>query len=187
VLYGGPKDCGDAGYGGLRMSTRIINHHWLRPRAMTDGVTIMANADIAMAPTHAFQALNTSEVERWWGSADTYRMTQWQSDIRVGGRWHVVVLTVDGNAFLAGGEFLEIDAPNKIVKTRKYEWDHPTLGSSETRVTYLFEQSAIGTRLTVRHDGFAGRQSAAQEHAEGWERVLSWLSVYARAGRYVDL
>ena len=147
-------------------------------RAVTDGVTILATVDVDMPPDRVFRALNTDEVEHWWGSADTYRMTEWRSDLRVGGRWSVVVRGADGSTLPAGGEFLEIDAPRKIVFTRKYEWEFPQLGRRETTVTYHFDPIATGTRITVRHDGFDGLSGPADQHAEGWERVLGWLEAY---------
>jgi uncharacterized protein YndB with AHSA1/START domain len=147
-------------------------------RAVSDGEAILATAEVAGPPERVFRALVTNEVERWWRSADTYRMTQWASDLRVGGRWRVVVSGADGISRPASGEFLEIDAPRKIVQTRKYEWDYPLLGWRDTTVTYLLDPIATGTRVTVRHDGFAGMGSAAEEHTQGWERVLGWLDAY---------
>ncbi len=170
--------CGrSSGVNGASMTTDSRR----RPaRAVTDGDTILATADVAMPPERVFRALTTDEVERWWGSADTYRMTEWRADLRVGGRWRVAVRRADGNTFPAIGEFLEIDAPRRIVQTRKYEWEHPLLGGRETTVTYRLDPIATGTRVTVRHEGFAGRSAAADEHAEGWERVLGWLDAYMR-------
>jgi uncharacterized protein YndB with AHSA1/START domain len=47
----------------------------------------------------AFDALNSAEVERWWGNAPgLYRMQNWQSDPRVGGHWRVDVCFPDGAA-----------------------------------------------------------------------------------------
>ncbi|TGQ29080.1 MULTISPECIES: SRPBCC domain-containing protein [unclassified Mesorhizobium] len=149
--------------------------------AMTNGETVLASADINSPPERVFSALVTDEVERWWGSADIYRMTGWSADLRVGGRWSVIVRTADGRRLPAGGEFLEIEAPRRIVQTRKYEWDHPTLGRRETKVAYLLEPIATGTRVTICHGGFAGLVEAAAEHAEGWGRVLGWLQVYVSA------
>ena len=123
-------------------------------------------------PERVFRALVTDEVEHWWGSADTYRMVDWSADLRVGGRWTVIVRTADGKDLPASGEFLEIEAPRRIVQTRRYDWDHPTLGRRETTVAYLLEPIATGTRLTICHGGFAGLTAAATEHAEGWARVL---------------
>jgi len=50
--------------------------------------------------------------------------------------------------------------------------------AGDPTVTFRVEPSAIGARLTVRHDGFAGRAAAADEHAAGWERVLISLEAY---------
>ncbi|RWH36397.1 SRPBCC domain-containing protein, partial [Mesorhizobium sp.] len=65
-----------------------------------------------------------------------------------------------------------------VVQTRRYDWDHPTLGCHETTVAYLLEPTSAGTRLTVCHGGFAGFPDAAAEHAEGWARVLGWLQAH---------
>jgi uncharacterized protein YndB with AHSA1/START domain len=148
-------------------------------RAVIDDDTVIATVDVAMPPERVFQALNTNEIERWWGSPDTYRMTEWMANLRVGGRWHVAVRHAD-NSLPAGGEFLEIDAPRKIVFTRKYEWEFPQLGQRETTVTYIFDPISTGTRVTVRHEGFTGLREAAEQHAEGWERVLGWLATHMR-------
>ncbi|UCI08258.1 SRPBCC family protein [Mesorhizobium sp. B1-1-8] len=137
----------------------------------------MAAAEILAPPEQVLAALVTDEVERWWGSAATYRMTGWAADLRVGGRWSVTVRTVDGAHLPAGGEFLEIEAPRRIVQTRKYDWDHPTLGRRETTIAYLLQPITAGTRVTVCHGGFAGFAAAA-EHADGWARVLGWLQGY---------
>lgn len=154
-------------------------------QAMANGETVMASAEILRPPDQVFAALVTDEVERWWGSADTYRMVGWSADLRVGGRWSVIVRTVDGKDLPASGEFLEIEAPRRIVQTRRYDWDHPTLSRRQTTVAYLLEPIADGTRLTVCHGGFAGLTETAAEHAEGWARVLSWLQAYVDAGRRV--
>ncbi len=152
-------------------------------QSMTNGETIMAAGDIGAPPERVFQALVTDEVEHWWGSADTYRMADWSADLRVGGRWTVVVRTADGRNLPASGEFLEIEAPRRIVQTRAYEWDHPTLGRRQTTVAYLLEPIAKGTRLTICHGGFAGLSDAASEHAAAWGRVLAWFQEHVEAGR----
>ena len=151
-------------------------------RSMTNGETIMASAEIEAPPERIFWALVGKEVERWWGSADTYRMVDWSAELRVGGRWTVVVRTADGRNLPANGEFLEIEAPRRIVQTRAYAWDHPTLGRRRTTVAWLLEPIAKGTRLTICHGGFAGLSEAAAEHAEDWGRVLAWLQSYVEAG-----
>ncbi|WP_256753230.1 SRPBCC domain-containing protein [Mesorhizobium sp. Mes31] len=151
-------------------------------RSMTNGETIMASADIGAPPERIFRALVSTEVEQWWGSADTYRMTDWSADLRIGGHWNVTVRWADGRDLPASGQFVEIEAPRRIVQTRAYEWDHPTLGRRPTTVAWLLQPIATGTRVTICHGGFAGLSEAAAEHAEGWGRVLAWLQAYATSG-----
>ncbi|MDX8518753.1 SRPBCC family protein [Mesorhizobium dulcispinae] len=158
----------------------MLPHNW--PRAMANAETVMASAEILASPEQVIAALVTGDVERWWGSTDTYRMTGWAADLRVGGTWSVIVRTADGRRLPAAGTFLEIETPHRIVQTRRYDWDHPTLGRQETTLAYLLEPIAGGTRLTVCHGGFAGFADAAAEHAEGWARVLGWLQGYFGEG-----
>jgi uncharacterized protein YndB with AHSA1/START domain len=157
--------------------------HVRKVQSMTNGETIMACAEIEAPVERVFTALVTKEVEQWWGSADTCRMADWSADLRVGGRWTVTVRTADGSDLPASGEFLEIEAPRRIVQTRAYGWDHPKLGRRQTTVAWLLEPIAGGTRLTICHGGFAGLSGAAVEHAEGWGRVLAWLQDYVAAGK----
>jgi uncharacterized protein YndB with AHSA1/START domain len=140
--------------------------------------TILATVEIAATPERVFRALTASdEVVRWWGSDETYRTTGWTSDLRVGGAWRAEGRGADGTAFTVGGEFLEIDPPHKLVQTWRPDWD----GGNTTTITYRLEATAKGTRVTVRHEGFAGRAESCAGHAEGWERVLGWLEGYAGA------
>jgi len=143
--------------------------------------TVVATVDLAVPPERAYRMLVTAELERWWGSEDTYRMLDWNAELRVGGRWRVLVCFPGAEPLPASGEFLEFDTPNRIVQTRHYEWDHPRLGRRDTRVTYELVPHAGGTRLAIVHEGFDGVPAAAAEHAQGWRRVLGWLEGYARS------
>ena len=146
-------------------------------RAVTDGETVLATVDIAVSPPRAFAALTTADVERWWGAPGLYRFADWRSDLRVGGRWSVNVCLPHGAVLPASGEYLVVDAPHFVALTRRYEWEHPTLGRQMTKVAYRFDPIDSGTRVTVRQDDF-GSPAAAREHAEGWERTLNLLRAY---------
>jgi uncharacterized protein YndB with AHSA1/START domain len=157
---------------------------WSAPRAVADGGggTIIATAEVAAPPERVFRALTTDEVERWWGHPDFYRQTEWTADLRVCGQWSVTVVFKDGSTNVGSGEFAELDAPRKLVMTRKFE-KHPLQGKRETTITYRLEPVENGTRVTVRDDGFVGRSEAAYGNAEHWERVLGWLDAYLRSDR----
>jgi len=145
--------------------------------------TVTASVDVVCPPERLYRMLVTAETERWWGSPETYRMREWIAELRPGGTWRALVCMADGQRLPARGEFLQFDAPGRIVQTRRYEWDHPTLGRRETIVTYALAPRGGGSRLTIFHEGFEGRERAGAEHAAGWGRVLRWLEAYARTVR----
>lgn len=161
---------------------RLPTARKMLPRAVADGGggTIIAVADVDWPPERVFQALTTNEVERWWGHPDYYRWTDWTADLRVCGQWSVVVRFVDGSTNGGSGEFVEIEAPRKLVMTRRLQ-SHPLLGARETTITYRLDRIPTGTRVTVRDEGFMGRSQAAYGNAEHWERVLGWLDGYTQA------
>jgi uncharacterized protein YndB with AHSA1/START domain len=143
------------------------------PRAVADLAEglIVGTVEIAAPPERVFRALASDEVTRWWGSADTYRTTRFQADLRVGGAWLSEGVGADGHTFSVGGEFLEVDPPRRLAQTWRASWE----GGVVTTVRYRLEPIAGGTRLTIRHEGFGDRRQACQDHAIGWERVLGWL------------
>lgn len=146
--------------------------------ALTNGETLLATVDVAATPERVFQAFAMGEIERWWGAAASYRTVRLSAKLCVGGRWTAIVKTLDGKDLPANGEFIEIEAPRRMVLTRKSEWDHPSLGGRETIVAYLLEPVSTGTRVTICQGGFAGLKEAADEHAERWKRVLGWLVIH---------
>jgi uncharacterized protein YndB with AHSA1/START domain len=133
---------------------------------------LLASIEIGVAPERVFRAVTSEELTRWWGSADTYRTTQWSGDVRVGGAWRTDGISKDGKPFSVHGKFLEVDPPHKLVQTWQYDWD-PT--GSVTTITWRFIPIEAGTRVVVRHEGFGDAQAACADHARGWERVLTWL------------
>jgi uncharacterized protein YndB with AHSA1/START domain len=149
-------------------------------RAIADTATgtILAAVEIAAPPERVFRAITTDEITKWWGSAETYRTTEFTADLRPGGHWRSTGVGATGEAFSVEGEFREIDPPHKLVQTWKAAWD----GGNETIITYRLEAIPGGTRLTLRHDGFANRVDSCRGHGEGWERVLGWLRSYVEPG-----
>lgn len=139
---------------------------------LNDGV-IVATVEIAASPERVFRALTTAELAQWWGEEGVYRVTDHRADLRAGGSWISRGRSADGTAFSVSGTILEIEPPRRLVQTWKYDWE----GGGETRLTYRLDQIEGGTRLTVRHEGFADPK-AGQSHVSGWEKVLGWLVVH---------
>ena len=141
---------------------------------VTEGV-ILATVEIASPPERVFRALtDATDIVAWWGSDATYRTTSHVADLRVGGHWRSEGKGSDGHAFAVEGEFLELDAPSKLVLTWKPDWD----AGNVTTITYRLEAIENGTRLSVRHEGFSSRTDSCRGHTAGWEQVLGWLNAF---------
>lgn len=149
------------------------------PRALADvhNGTIIAVVEIAAPPDRVFRALSSAEITQWWGDDQTYRTDSWECDLRVGGRWRAGGKSADGNPYYVEGEYLEVDPPHRLVQTWCAGWDP----GEPTVLSYYLEDTKVGTRLTIRHDGFKPRRESCEAHTSGWERVLGWLKAHFEA------
>jgi len=143
---------------------------------LTSG-TVTGDIEIAATPEAVFRALTTSEeMCSWWGSDDTYHIFNWKGDVRPGGQWSCEArsaATVAGrDAATVRGEFITVDPPRVLEHTWCPSWEN----FFATTVRYTLEPTVKGTRVSVVHTGFLGRNDSARGHADGWNRVLGWLA-----------
>jgi hypothetical protein len=54
------------------------------------------------------------------------------------------------------------------------EYDRDPKGATTT-IRHQIDSTPTGSRVTVRHEGFKGNPADCDNHAQGWERVLTWL------------
>ena len=148
----------------------------MKSRAIADvneGI-VLARVEIAAPPERVFRAISTEELAKWWGSAELYRTTKHTVDLRPGGAYRSDGIGANGDPFYVSGTIVEVDPPKRLVQTWAPSWQP---GPPST-VTWTLEPIPIGTRVTVRHTGFADPTSC-EDHATGWERVLGWLGGYS--------
>jgi uncharacterized protein YndB with AHSA1/START domain len=139
---------------------------------------ILATIEIAVPPERVFRALASKEIVDWWGAEGVYRTTEWEGDVRVGGRWRAAGIDAEGKSFSVQGEYIEVDSPRLLTHTWQPDWEP----GSTTRVTYQLEPVEGGTRVTLRHVGFTSRDSC-KSHTDGWGSVLTWLAAHAEPRR----
>ena len=150
-----------------------------RPKAVADAAAgmLLASADVPASRERAFAALLTREVERWRRRPGVYRLKDWRADLCPQGAWSVCVAFCDGRRLDEWGEVCAVEAPNRIVMTR-HGASNPLIGDRQTTLAWRFAPSPLGTRITLREDGFLGRPQAAEAAAEDWEEILGWLDRY---------
>jgi uncharacterized protein YndB with AHSA1/START domain len=141
----------------------------------TKGI-INGMADINASPERIFRALTTEEQSEWWGQGE-YRTHDYVIDLRPGGRWSCKATSPKGDTSTVGGEYITIDPPKVLEYTWEPSWDN----FAKSRVRIELEPRGSGTRLTLVHTGFEGREQMAENHKTGWTRVLGWLSGYVTA------
>jgi uncharacterized protein YndB with AHSA1/START domain len=161
-----------------------------------DQDVITAEIFIAAPPARVFEAItDPSQMPKWWGQPDMYKITEYKGDVRPGGKWSSVGLGADGTSFRIDGEYLEVDPPRLLVQT----WIASFSNSLKTVVRWELEPQSVhglhpngpkkagtGTLVRIHHRGFAGAPAAAAGHAKGWERVLVWLGAYMEKGETAE-
>ncbi len=165
--------------------------------AITPNVdAVEAEIFIAAPPERVFQAItDPAQLPRWWGQKQMYRITESKIDLRPGGKWSSAGMGADGTSFRVEGEYLEVDPPRLLVHT----WVPSYSEVRGTIVRWELEASevqglrptgphrmGIGTRVRLRHYGFAGNGKAATDHANGWTRVLAWMQSFVERGETAD-
>jgi uncharacterized protein YndB with AHSA1/START domain len=130
--------------------------------------------EIAETLERVFRALASEEIIGWQVRPGVFDTREWTGDVRVGGRWRTAGLT-RGQPYVQEGEFLEIDAPRRLVHT----WNglgRPEAPGAPTTATFVLEPAgAERTRVTLRHTGFASREKCSA-FAAGWETSFRRLA-----------
>lgn len=115
--------------------------------------------------------------EVWAAFTDSARLAAWfwpsrfetsvDIDLRVGGRFRIASVTAE---LAVGGEYVEVDAPGRLVHTWRWDGD-----DEETLVTLTFLTVDGGTGITILHERFSDPETAEQ-NAAGWNSCLDRLA-----------
>ena len=119
-----------------------------------------------------FAALTEPAVLRtWWGPAG-FTIPEIALDLRVGGGYRFGMQPPDGDLFHLAGEFLEIDPPNRLVYS--FRWEEPDPDDRETVVTLSLRASGDGAELSLLQGEFATEARLAL-HRDGWTESFQKL------------
>ena len=129
------------------------------------------------APVAAVYAAWTDpeEVKQWMAPSDDFGSTDATIDLRVGGRYRIVMRGPDGEMHRVGGVYREIVPNRRLV----YSWAWESTPERESLVTVEFRSAGQGTELVLTHTRFADTE-ARDKHNHGWNGCLE------RFGRYVS-
>jgi len=123
------------------------------------------------APAKVWRAITEPEMlKRWMAPDDAYKVPTAEIELRVGGRYHIVMISPDGEEHDVRGAYREIVLNKKLV----YTWAWKTTPERESLVTIELRAVGKGTELTLRHEQFADAE-ARDRHQHGWTGCLSRL------------
>ena len=146
---------------------------------------ILVERDFHAPRTLVWDAFTKPEiVQRWLLGPDGWTMPMCEIDLRVGGRYRYVWRKdSNGMQMALGGEFREVEAPEKLVATEAFEekWY-----AGEALDTTVFEERGEITkmRLTMRFESKEARDTASRSGMEkgmivSYDRLERMLSPVA--------
>jgi uncharacterized protein YndB with AHSA1/START domain len=116
----------------------------------------------------------------WWGPKD-FTAPSLELDVRVGGSYRIAMQPPEGELFYLAGEYVDVDPPNRLAYT--FRWEDPDPDDQETVVTITLHEVGDSTEITVDQGPFA-TQARLDLHHAGWTdglvRLEAALSPHAR-------
>ena len=128
--------------------------------------TVVVEREVAATINEVFAAWTTPALMARWLSP-TGR-AEVDADIRVGGRFRVVMLDADSRLEHTG-EYLRIEPPTLLVFT----WASAYTGAEPSVVTVTLQQRDAATLVMLTHERLPA--SVAEPHASGWTTILERL------------
>jgi len=124
-------------------------------------------------PPKVFQAWTDPEkIKRWMGPGEV-KTVRAENDVRVGGRYHIGMVTPAGESHDVSGIYREVIPNEKLV----YTWAWKTTPERESLVTVTFKPDGAGTLLTLTHEQFFD-EDARDRHNHGWNGAIEKLDKY---------
>jgi uncharacterized protein YndB with AHSA1/START domain len=118
---------------------------------------------------------DASALKQWFGP-DASEVSIAQVDVRVGGRFHIVFSTLDGEEHDVSGTYRIVEPPDKLAFT----WAWKSTPERESLVTLTFKPAVGGTDFTMLHEQFFD-QTARDNHERGWTGAINKLGAYLSA------
>jgi uncharacterized protein YndB with AHSA1/START domain len=123
------------------------------------------------SPDKVWRAITEPQfLKQWMAPSDAFRIPVAETDVKVGGRYHIVMHAPDGEVHDVSGVYREVVPNRKLV----YTWAWKTTPERESVVTIELRAAGKGTELTLRHEQFADAE-ARDHHQQGWTGCLARL------------
>jgi uncharacterized protein YndB with AHSA1/START domain len=126
-------------------------------------------ADVATV----FDAWTQPKHLKRWSCPEGMSVADVQVDLKVGGRYRIVMKSPEGQVHTAHGVYRTIERPHKLAYTWAWE-EEEDHGIGETLVTVEFNDLGESTEVVLKHEQFPNAEAKAA-HEEGWTSCLNRL------------
>lgn len=124
-------------------------------------------------PEKVFEAwTEPAKLAQWFGP-DEGRVMHAATDVREGGLFRIVFVTLNGEQHDVSGVYREVVANEKLVFT----WTWRTMPERQSQVTVSLKAEGGNTILTLLHEQFFD-EDARDRHRTGWTGTLDKLEKY---------
>ncbi|WP_051953643.1 SRPBCC family protein [Methylocapsa aurea] len=144
-----------------------------------NGHTLILHRSFDAPGVLVWKAWTEAEHMMRWLCPAGFKVLFAEVDLRTGGKWRSGMRSPDGNEYVAGGEYREIDRPSRLVLTHKWESNDleprvtteitVTLNERDGRTDMIFVQAGLGS------------VESALSHKGGWTGAFDNLARLAIA------
>ena len=112
---------------------------------------------------------------QWFRPDASFSIPVAETDVRVGGRFRVLMVDAKGEEFDLSGKYLEVISGRRLAMT----WSWKNQPGHESLVTVDFLPLQGGTQLELRHDRYVDFENQPT-HEQGWNGALDKLEFYLK-------
>jgi uncharacterized protein YndB with AHSA1/START domain len=109
-------------------------------------------------------------MKQWFAPSDAFSVLLAEADVRVGGRYRIVMKSPEGEEHDVSGTYREVVREKKLV----YTWAWKSTPERESLVTMELRAAGGGTELTLKHEQFFDA-AARDRHQHGWNGCIGRL------------
>ena len=132
---------------------------------------VVVQRSLAAAPEKVFAAWTDPHLlAQWWGPPG-HTVASVEIDLRVNGRYRIGLQQPDQPPFFVSGTYQQIQPPEKLVFT--WRWERSDMDIGQSLVTVEIRGDGRHTNLILTHAQLPEPAQAA--HRQGWQGILDKL------------
>jgi uncharacterized protein YndB with AHSA1/START domain len=147
-----------------------------------DKNAVVSEIFVAAPRERVFTALIDRAQALQWGSSAEYELTEWQMELRPGGKWKFIARKRGDAAnhdLVHYGEITDVDPPRLLQYTWFASWHSDP--SQETLVRWELSAASGGTQVKVTHSGLGPMPEDCKGYAQGWPGLVTRIKQFVEA------